>query len=195
MKQKHILEQELGTKVFLALWNNPNGLSGYEIGKIVFGSGTQGKTYTILNILKKHNLIDKRKRYVVNFDGLVEYINKRLPSRERFNKIEREYVKRLLSLMRITKSISKKTNKMFLPNLFFVLSQLGMFGISYKDEKEKIEKVLNDIKSDKNSFKEHYKNALMEAMSLPNRLLLKLVKLAPDNQMINLIDEIVSRIK
>jgi len=100
-KKSHILETMLGGKVFITLMTNPRGISGYEISKITFGIGTQGKIYSILKELEKKKLAKKTiKGYKPRYDGLVEVLNSFIPNEFKLNTTEK---KRLESIFKKTK--------------------------------------------------------------------------------------------
>lgn len=91
---ENVFVTELGSNIFIELLRNPQGLSGYDLYR------TSGKAITVLKELRKQKLIISEKnpskagkfKYLnkVNFDGLVEYLNKAMPLDLKFTNEEKQ---------------------------------------------------------------------------------------------------------
>ena len=116
MRRKlHVLETELGSRVFLALLENPNGISGYDIAKKIYRGVTfnPNKIYEVLDRMKKEKLIiktkskDREKKFLnkLNFDGLVEVVNQNL--KDKLTLEEKKEVKTLFRHLKIMFKLHK----------------------------------------------------------------------------------------
>jgi len=193
--KKPILETGLGKKIMFVLLKNKDKkkMTGYRIGKEVFNNceyTNLNKTYKALKELEKLNLIERKivkfgtKEFSfnrVNFKGLANYLNSKLPNDKKLNKKELDIFvkflqqidyKKITENMMIIKNRSEIKSEI-IPNYNFdnafglLLGTFAIAGLNFKN-KENIEK--------KNILKEYYPiyDTIFMSTKLPTQLLEKI---------------------